>query len=228
MRLRLGPFGVAAQQAALPTAGPAATAWLLCVPLRAEDVRHHVSARSPVHPGVRRTSALGDGQQFIHDGVDGGPCESNMLPCRGQPGSAFPGHRAAIPRRPRGRDQSRVRLWPPAAGRQRPSCWPTSKLRPFRSWPLHPTIPERHARNPPRTDAGLSPTRPDTVPSPPSREPLRAVPVPVGRGPRGRDLRELLVGRAPQRTTLRHALNLLVGAAVRYRDRSASPSRCGR
>jgi hypothetical protein len=31
--------------------------------------------------------------------------------------------------------------------------------------------------------------------------------------------RELLVRPAPQRTTLGHALNLLAGAALRYRDR---------
>ena len=39
--------------------------------------------------------------------------------------------------------------------------------------------------------------------------------------------RELLVRPAPQRTTLGHALNLLAGAALRYRDRSTPPSRFG-
>ena len=41
-------------------------------------------------------------------------------------------------------------------------------------------------------------------------------------GPTAPSTRELLVRPAPQRTTLRCALNLLAGAALRYRDGSAS------
>ena len=42
--------------------------------------------------------------------------------------------------------------------------------------------------------------------------------LPARRGP-GRDIdRELLVRPAPQQTTLGHALNLLAGAAVRFRE----------
>ena len=50
-----------------------------------------------------------------------------------------------------------------------------------------------------------------------------AGPAPSASGPTaGPSTRELLVRPAPQRTTLRCALNLLAGAALRYRDGSAS------
>ena len=51
----------------------------------------------------------------------------------------------------------------------------------------------------------------------------RAVAVPAGGGPSRAYDRELLVRPAPQRTVLGHALNLLAGAAIRFRNCFGSP-----